>query len=619
MDVSECRTNPASPAPHTRQAIADEITRYSSYLIDLKSRLNRLAPISELPAEILSEVFLYAAAVDGSDAYSSVWPTWTLYGWICVSHVCKYWRFVALSCPALWCNLTVTRREWTTELLARSKKVPLYVTMTYPVEDVPAFGSSRPLVHEESEETAALVLSHLARIRSLSVTVKRPLPDRTLQLLDGPVSLLESLTIQYGYAPHTSSAEHHHTQSLVHRAGAHRLRRLEVHNLHLQWNQFLLAQLTHLTITGVVQQRYKALVDAPNMLDALSQMSLLEELVIETSLAAPFDQTVVPTASTRASLPHLRHLRVRETPSNCACLLMYLETPSLSRLSLQLEGDTTPFGAALLTAVATKMASLGTFLTLRADFSGHWSDCVHLKAYQTDIDHHAMRDTASVLEKYTPDFEIRFNRMDLVIMIIDICRLFPIRDIRNLFIAARWFPLAAWRTLLHSTGKVTELFVINSASCNWLSEVLLERCLGEPKEPGESHFYHYVLPRLRRLTLIECFFSEQGYNELIPGVLISRLVDGLLDCFMDRYECGAEIEQLRIVQPVNVDREEIDLLNEVVRDVDWDGTVDYQRNTTNIDDYRWENGVDLLTDPDLFGTHFIPAFGDEEGMAFHVI
>ncbi|KAH9936665.1 uncharacterized protein B0H18DRAFT_974966 [Fomitopsis serialis] len=611
MDVSGCRTNPASAAPHTRQAIADEITRFSNYLVDLKSRLNRLAPISELPTEILSEVFLYTAAVDGSDAYYSMWSTETPYDWIRVSHVCKHWRSVALNCPALWCNLTVMRREWTAEVLARSKKAPLYVTMTSPVTGISMLELLRGSLPEDSEETVALVLSHLARMRSLSVTVKRPFTNRTLQLLDGPVPLLESLTIRCEYTEHVSSTEHDYIHPLLHRAGAHRLRRLELHDLRLQWNQFLLPQLTHLTITSV-QQRDTPLVDVQTMLDALSQMSLLEEFVMETSLTAPVDRTVVPKASTRASLPYLRHLRVRETPSNCACLLKYLETPSLSRLSLQLEGDSMPLGAALLAAVATKMASLGTLLTLHANFSGHLSKCVHLKAYPKEIDHHAMRGAGTVLDKYTPDFELRSDRMvDVGTVIMDICRLFPIRDIRNLFITARWFPLAAWRTLLHSTDKVTELFVINSASCNWLSEVLLERRLGERKETGEGHFYHYVLPQLRRLTLMECFFSHHGYDDFIPGIPVeddARLVDGLLDCFMDRYECGAEIEQLRIVHPVNVDREEIDLLNEVVRDVDWDGTIDYQRNATTIDDYHWED--------DLFGGQFLAVDGDEEALVW---
>jgi len=614
MDVSGCRTNTASPAPYTRQAIEDKITRFSNYLLDLKSRLNRLAPISDLPPEVLSEIFLYTAAVDSEDTYSTLWSTWTSYGWIRVSHVCKHWRSVALSCPALWCNLTMTRREWTTELLARSKKAPLYVTMTSPVvAGGSVSGSSRPSVPEDSEETVALVLSHLARMRSLSITVKHPFTNRTLQLLDGPVPLLESLTIWCESISHASSAKHDYIHPLLHRAGAHRLRRLELHDLHLQWNQFLLPQLTHLTITSV-HQRDKALVDAQTMLEALSQMSLLEELVIGTSLTAPVDQTVVPTASTRVSLPHLRHLCVRETPSNCACLLTCLETPSLSRLSLQIEGNSTPLGAALLTAMVTKMVSLGTLLTLCANFSGHLSNCVHLKAYQTDIDHHAARGPGGVLDKYTPNFEVRFCWMDVVTMITGICRLFPIRDIRSLFIAARWFPLAAWRTLLHSTDKVTELFVVKSASCNWLSEVLLHRRLGERKENGEGYFYHYVLPQLRRLTLMECFFGEHGHADFMPEFLAeddARITDGLLDCFMDRYECGAEIEQLRIVRPININRKDIILLNEVVRDVDWDNSFDYSTTTEHY--WDWDDGLDvLMAEADMFDGYFL----DDEGFGW---
>ena len=47
--------------------------------------------------------------------------------WIVVSQVCKHWRDVALSAPALWTHIETSNHEWSREILRRSGTAPLRV------------------------------------------------------------------------------------------------------------------------------------------------------------------------------------------------------------------------------------------------------------------------------------------------------------------------------------------------------------------------------------------------------------------------------------------------------------------------------------------------------------
>ncbi|KZT65072.1 hypothetical protein DAEQUDRAFT_559354 [Daedalea quercina L-15889] len=175
----------AEPAP-TREAINDRAAHHHSCIITLKTQLNTICPISVLPPEVLSEVFLHRAADwRVKKPYIPV-----VHDWLPLSHVCKHWRSVALGCPALWSSLKVTGScEWMAELLARSKRLPLTV---YIISRGPLAGSSTSQPPNESIE---LVLSSLERIRVLSITSIPGRSETSFELLDGPAPLLNSLSV----------------------------------------------------------------------------------------------------------------------------------------------------------------------------------------------------------------------------------------------------------------------------------------------------------------------------------------------------------------------------------------------------------------------------------------
>ncbi|KAI0045364.1 hypothetical protein FA95DRAFT_1476973, partial [Auriscalpium vulgare] len=94
----------------------------------IDGRLNALTPIARLPSEILARIFSFAARAEPIPGGYSTSPASKRMGWIKVTHVCHYWREVALAHPALWERVSFSiGPEWTEELLARSKGAPIIV------------------------------------------------------------------------------------------------------------------------------------------------------------------------------------------------------------------------------------------------------------------------------------------------------------------------------------------------------------------------------------------------------------------------------------------------------------------------------------------------------------
>jgi hypothetical protein len=98
-----------------RQKIDNEIRA-------LKTRRNTLAPISRLPTELLSRIFITIAYshFDSSNGTDLSW----IYA---VTAVCGHWRAIALECPGLWCFIGFMYPIWTEEMLKRSKMAPLVI------------------------------------------------------------------------------------------------------------------------------------------------------------------------------------------------------------------------------------------------------------------------------------------------------------------------------------------------------------------------------------------------------------------------------------------------------------------------------------------------------------
>ncbi|TFY74933.1 hypothetical protein EWM64_g9080 [Hericium alpestre] len=97
------------------------------------ARINDLSITAWLPVEVLMHIFSTLTECDPpsskslKDSKSGKKPH---LGWINATHVCRRWRQVALSVPALWTNVRALQTgPWMNEMLARSKLVPFTLSV----------------------------------------------------------------------------------------------------------------------------------------------------------------------------------------------------------------------------------------------------------------------------------------------------------------------------------------------------------------------------------------------------------------------------------------------------------------------------------------------------------
>ena len=99
-------------------------------IIKLSSAQNSHLPISDLPAELLSEVFLYIveSGIQIGPANIGTGGTSFKHGTFRFRQVCKHWDEVAISFPQLWVRWPSSAiRAWP-QFNSRSKNAPLYLT-----------------------------------------------------------------------------------------------------------------------------------------------------------------------------------------------------------------------------------------------------------------------------------------------------------------------------------------------------------------------------------------------------------------------------------------------------------------------------------------------------------
>ncbi|EIW79976.1 hypothetical protein CONPUDRAFT_145038 [Coniophora puteana RWD-64-598 SS2] len=91
---------------------------------------------SSIPAEILAFIFKTCsqqAHVLTSSERKGVRPHQCralCLSWIPIAHVCRHWRFAALTHHELWSNITSDRRPWMKEMFLRSGEAPLTIHIT---------------------------------------------------------------------------------------------------------------------------------------------------------------------------------------------------------------------------------------------------------------------------------------------------------------------------------------------------------------------------------------------------------------------------------------------------------------------------------------------------------
>ncbi|EPS97240.1 hypothetical protein FOMPIDRAFT_1129047, partial [Fomitopsis schrenkii] len=243
-------------------------THHNECIRAINTQLNELVPVSQIPPELLSKIFLHTA---GQHAYPARVPPQ-----ICVTHVCRHWREVALQCAALWSHVDVPALpEKLAEFLKRSKDAPLSMTLSFrPLRwHLP---SARQLV--PPEDAALSALSALHRVQTLTVDASEDPTDVVLEHMGGRAPLLESLTIT---SRGLSLSKLIHVRESISRMLSHpesrRLRTLATDLCCLTWKEIPWDGLTRLEVhsNGHSDPGEPGI---PSFFKALSHMPCLKEL-----------------------------------------------------------------------------------------------------------------------------------------------------------------------------------------------------------------------------------------------------------------------------------------------------------------------------------------------------
>ncbi|KAL1679156.1 hypothetical protein EV122DRAFT_289859 [Schizophyllum commune] len=174
----------------------------------------RHAPTNELPPEILAEIFTHTLPPGLQDAalYSRTQP-------LLISHVCHYWRDVAINLPSLWrqffllgCpsahdhrHLELARlyveRARGTGLLVRYADAEAYIVTPHgrPVAQAPHLLRKRAFAEASDRCFCALefLISHIAQIYALELVVAQASVARLSRIDPHAASMLRELSLEF--------------------------------------------------------------------------------------------------------------------------------------------------------------------------------------------------------------------------------------------------------------------------------------------------------------------------------------------------------------------------------------------------------------------------------------
>ena len=298
-------------------AVDKEVDAARQLVRSLLTRRNAIAPISLLPPEILARVFHLLALEE--PPYSEKQNI----GWIKTTHVCRYWRQVALGDSSLWARISGTMTDLNTasisEMLTRARNAPLEIE----INSVAA------------PDVFLMLPPHLSHTRALRLHCVSEL-------------LLESIREFFGRLGEAPALEHFELRlpvlspialqdlggTMLFKGQAPKLREFCISQVCVPWSFIPRGQLTQLKIILLDEMSTTdtpSLGNARQLIDLLVNCPALEILVLEFCLPCDLSQS---SRGGTVHLPRLSRLGVAGSSSRVTNLLKILRLPSTTKLHL---------------------------------------------------------------------------------------------------------------------------------------------------------------------------------------------------------------------------------------------------------------------------------------------
>ncbi|KAI0252279.1 hypothetical protein BJV78DRAFT_1153837 [Lactifluus subvellereus] len=317
-EPTEFRSSIRTPTARSAaiSSMDEKIEAARHHILSLLTRRNALAPISLLPPELLARIFHF-------HAFEELQSNRETLSRIRVTHVCRYWRQVALEDCSLWARFSALPPSTTclAEMLARAKGAPLIIDLD---------GS-------QNSKTFSMFSSHLSHIRELRL---RNLCD---SLVDGN-SIRELCSLEAPMLEHFELGVPSFSPVIVQtsvgtrffKGQAPKLRTFSLCQIQVPWSLVPRTQLSQLRIVlskEISTTDDVSLLDTANQLiDVLTNNPALEDLVLQCCLPPMLSHA---SHSQAIHLPRLSHLGLAASSSRVADLLKVLKLPSSTKLHLR--------------------------------------------------------------------------------------------------------------------------------------------------------------------------------------------------------------------------------------------------------------------------------------------
>lgn len=268
----------------------------------------KLSPIVQLPNELLESIFdIYVTWV-----YSQDYKDPKCFIAAC-THVCRWWRNVALGSPRLWRYIDICRPRVNQMFFMRSR-------FAVPLSLVSSFGGRLPLIWVAPTARSALI----DRVREIDVDLQSIDMRRWLSTLGSQVPQLTSLRLVSRKLQHAGmGAEDIEAPKM----DLPSLRRLSLNSVAIGWAS--LSNLTHLAISGLCEAHAPSLDQIHTMLKNSPRLESLHLAFLMRRGLGP-----VSGSAGLVQLDRLMDVHLILSPSFVSTLLSLIEFPSSAHLRL---------------------------------------------------------------------------------------------------------------------------------------------------------------------------------------------------------------------------------------------------------------------------------------------
>ncbi|KAG1726288.1 hypothetical protein EDB19DRAFT_1857924 [Suillus lakei] len=500
--------------------IDKDIAALLASLSVLRSRRNTFASIFSLPPEILATIFTYIVEEVNLKIYTGTPRRGGAPTSMIVIHVCRHWRQVALECPSLWTFIDSLSARWVVTMLERSKEAALVVIHNAPV-------APKHCVVEQ-------LLLQLPRIKVLEICSSSVDVNRILNCLSSqPAPLLQVFKFSVLWNYHRGPSVRPISDTIF-QGRAPLLRSVELAECSFSLTSCIFSGLQTLN----VRIGYPLHLTLSQLLAALRRMPDLEQLALELPSAISegtelFDQ--VP-------LTRLRSIALDGcTIRTAVYLFSRLVLPVDPRIALNLTEIENPQSFSDLFSTMHKHpdGSVPIIRSLRAKFS-HIIVGVQfstLLAFKSEYSWRIHNDDIRL--------SIQFRYASNPAIIFDMCQIVSHHKIQSLFVST---PLDLsqhfWRVGFAALPELESIHLSQTTISGFIHALMT---VDVPM----------AYPLLRALKLDNI---ELGRDEL----------EDLRDIARMRAKGDIGIHKLRLTNCSNVMEENLQLLEEVIADVDWD-------------------------------------------------